>query len=151
MYFFKSCSKSYLFNKWLVDICACYLIKSYIFIEKTSEMCANFFFHSIWLMFTWATSKIAEIFIWGKQIASEEWAFQIQVYSVMSQKWILTIRHTKNFLTAKISSKNPMKLILMDLRIIQLILEIECSAKYVFLSYPTNEQYFSLCLWYHDT
>lgn len=33
-----------------------------------------------------------------------------------------------------------MKLILMDLRIIQLILEIECSAKYVFVSYPTNEQ-----------
>lgn len=39
MYFFKSCSKSYLFNKWLVDICACYLIKSYIFIEKIRVKC----------------------------------------------------------------------------------------------------------------
>lgn len=151
MYFFKSCSKSYLFNKWL-DICACYLIKSYIFIEKWNVCYFFLIFHSHMtlhqtLIFTWAASKMEEILILGKQTASEELVFQ--VYSVMrSQKWILNVTHAAKLHNCKNLMERLHEAHFNGLMNYTIILEIGYCTKY--FPYLSNMWAVFFILWYPD-
>lgn len=60
-------------------LCMLFNKELYFYRKNKSEMCANCFL----LNFTWAASKIAEIFILGKETAFEELAFQVQIYLIM--------------------------------------------------------------------